>query len=377
MTSYAIAQIDEEDQVEVFAPKQAPKWRRVGVVAGVVCAIVAAAGVMARPRRLTPMRRMTNGIKSFMKGFSARKLKESEMFEASISGAFQELGGPTPDRMKIHAVMRKATAQYENLEMIITFAALEGKGEALAEQLGEVKKGFVQMFADFESDDEADELDDAVAIARQGDTVAATVTFPKYEAWDGEAEAKELVEDGFNQGTAPSFEATLSFGRTFEEMGQHLNESVFTLPRGVAYSFKTAFASKIISGLSEFMAYELSDDLGLGVLAAFASMSHEFTVTYRKEALANLTRGSAFKPIAEDLEILLRDLPGVPVAPMKGLQDVSKGVKSLEFRGLTDDYEVAMDFTRFNPAPMVADIVSDSKIGSDSDFIDDVIKMLG
>jgi len=359
MAAYASARMDEEDQVTLLVPKQAPKWRRVGLVVGLVCAIAAVVGVAARPRQLTTMQKARRAIQLFKQGWHSRKLGEdAEVFEMGVKGSFLEEGQEgAPDAMTIRAVLSRSDAEYENTEAILTFQANDGQGEALKGKLEEIHHGII-LYAKVMGGDQAEkDVRESVALSVADNLVEVRILIPAMEE-----ESLEEEEAAVDEGIAaldPSFTATLTTGRNLKEMFDVMgdsSESLFTLPGGISLELSTHIAAKLIAGVGKASGMSDENLAAFEMLAAFHSAKEHFSLTYKKDELnaaLNLAveKSDFLIPPTASLKPALknsmRKLPDSIARPMHGIEDLSQGVKSFVFRDKKEKMEVNVGFENF------------------------------
>jgi len=345
----------EEDLVEVTEPRQSPKpWRRLGLLVAVVGTIGALVGMTWPHKRLTPMQRMSMMTEDFMSAFAATTLTDMEKLVAGdinwmfVEETATELGGMTIEV----ALQQKAEGGLDDPELKIVFAAQEGKGEDLGKQLEEVKKAILDEMGE----DVPPAAQHLTIVAQADDTVVVKVGAPPL------GDAGQTIAEGMEE-QAPVFRAKLSTGRTLSEMYANIHKDSFELlPAGVKLSLHTSMAKKILGGVlsiaSSANPLVQHSEEQLKALNVIASLSSNTTLRYRKQELAEATDVFPLGKVVEEYANL-GSLPPSILKPLKGLQDCSDGVKTIEVRGLPLNWGFVMTFSHFKVSAVLAEMIGD------------------
>jgi len=387
MAEYTTARMDEEGQAEVFVPKQAaPKWRRAGLVVGAVCAVAAVAGVAARPKKPTMLRQMSRTMQLFNQGWMERALidggalptarsvrprshkdGEAESFELAVSGHLMEEGHEKPeastDGSIFHAMFQKAETKYSK-QIIVTFQAKEGQGDALVGKLKDYKDAVYQLIADDQGTEAAEEMKQSVDVTNKDDEVQLHVNLPVEEEEKADEFSEAIEAEGAGM-PMPTFEAKVTTGRSvvdiFHKMKDH-DESVVSVLGGVSMTLSTNIPAKLITGLAKMTGLAHHNMEKLQALAALSSVHESFSLKYNKEKLNEALYAEDLNApwmTRRGLEHAFAQFPFVMKHPLHGLQDVSDGIKSVVVRGLPENLEVIVELTNVKVGPILRTLIGE------------------
>jgi len=363
MAAYESAPLVEDAPGGDAALKQKGKpWRKLGLAMAATATIAVATGAMTfRSRTMTPVERMHRLHSGLMRAFSTRALQEAADVTGTFGFTWAEEGQEDPDAMGIVADISTSTEEHDHLQFSITFAAQEGKGADLAAQFQKVIDG-TKDYMDA-SDDTVGDITDVVSVMQvdDEDEVVITVTPPEPE------EAAKDMEEAMQ--VKPHFHAELQFGRTIDEMFEHIDENLATLPHGIKGQLTAAVAHTLFKALAEM---EGPGDGGPSALMMMGAMSkvettHEFRYRSGTDAFDQLP---TLEMAAMGAAWTLASGPESIIHPMHGLADLADGVKSMKISGLPNNFEVVMTFTNVHVTPLIKKLIGDIDADRESDPVD-------
>merc|ERR1712241_1516443 len=183
------------------------------------------------------------------------------------------------------------------------------------------------------------------------DEVVITATPPEPE------EAATDMEEAMQ--VKPHFHAELQFGRTIDEMFEHIDENLATLPRGIKGKLTAAFAHTLFKAAEAEMGGP--GDGGPSALMLMGGMANVDTtqeLRYRSGTDA-FDQLPTLEVAALYAAMMLKSLPEEITEPMHGLADLADGVKSMELSGLPNNFEVVLTFTNVHVTPLMKKLIGD------------------
>merc|ERR1712087_177359 len=164
----------------------------------------------------------------------------------------------------------------------------------------------------------------------------------------------------------PKFTASLSTGRTIEEMYEHLDENVALLPGGVVGHVDAAFAHTMFQALKD-VAQENAGRKDFGeevhvegqkvdpvkILTSFASFDMNYEFRYRSETPSGF---DDLPKLDEGVGMFTKEFGSGPrcvLDPIGGLADFADGLKTLEITGLPSKYGLLVTFKNFHITPIL------------------------
>jgi len=332
----------EEALVDAPEPRQSPKqWRRLGLLVAVVGTVGAMVGMTWPQKHLSPMQRMSKMTKTFMTAFAARKLTDVERnYAVDINWKFVENDAPL-EGMTIEAELQHAENAVDP-GISIVFAALEGKGEELGNQLELVKAELLNVS---ELLDYSDYIQNITVVAHDDDTVAVHYGSPPLDE-----DAAQTIAEGLEEQT-PELGFRIALGRTFAEMYENLaSDPLPLLPAGVSLSFHTSVARKVLSGMEALAGAGDTLNTPMEQLALFSSVSSNTSLKYRREESAKELAKLFFTP----MDAWSKDIIDSHMTWLHGLRGCSDGVQTIKVRGM--GYKVVARFTHFRVSAVLAAI---------------------
>lgn len=346
-----------EEGVEKAAVQRqrAGPWRRVGLAAAVVATVGAAVGTTLRSKPVTPVQRLHKMRDSILKAFSTRALAEAADVTARIGFKWLEVGQEDPSAMSMEAVVETTDEKVDAMTLRLVFAAQEDKGEDLVAQFGKVISGIKDYIELAQGEGAGDMVDSIVSIkADEAYGAVITVLLPLNQEED-EAE-KELASA---LKTPPKFTASLSTGRSIEDMFKHLEDNVAVLPGGIVGHIDAAFYHTLMTAAAEGM-----DEAGMGgtvegmapkLMSPIASYDMKYEFSYRPES--GFDELPNFKAAVGMFSAQLASGPPGILEPIAGLADFADGLNSIELTGLPHNYRVLVTFKNCHITPILKNII--------------------
>lgn len=261
----------------------------------------------------------------------------SEQVELLIDS--YEAKSTPPDAMTIKAVT-KTLEEGKWPKWVITVTGEEGKKGA------DLKKKASELFGDLleqAPEKERDEIKEAFQFEESGDDLVITVT-PPHDAVMTDEDVK--LKKAFKE-RKPKISADLLFGRTFEDMAKFGADNIAAAPRGIEVKLSSVFATATFDLASKVPNAQLARIVTLLKLAKVRSELYYSSV----EELSDIVPGPKFEHLKMQLCAMM---PGPISGAINGLSKVATGVKSAVLEGLPYDQGVTIDFTNFNPFPLLS-----------------------
>jgi len=389
MANYSTARLSEEELLpESGAPVPAPKrWRLAALVVGVVGAVGAVVGVAWPQRRLTRMQRMSAMTKRFITAFTARELTPLEkLFKETVDFAWLEDGAPEDwEKMKVSAHVKQSDVALETGQVKIVFSA-EDADPPLKDKFEEIKKSISDFITAAHGEDEAALFSHLLQIQEEGDDVAIEVTIPPGVIKESES-TDEMVEDALKE-VKPEFKASMSFGSTLSDIfDAGAEECPLAMFGGARMHMESTLAKKLIEGAEA--AYDETEeseegppkdhlvDMSMKAVQVLSSVQESFTATYRKTDLQAAWDEMKLPNKGALMEGMVMALGGVPAEVrehIQGLKGRSKGLKTIEVRGLPHKWEVVVSFEHVKVAKMLNSFLD--KMQEKQDKEDALVKAL-
>jgi len=259
--------------------------------------------------------------------------------------------------MGMKAGMEPSEDGAKKLQTVITIQALKGKGDMLVKKLQDVWDFALDLWVELDSFNYADLLRSLVKITGgEGDEAIVRIDYPEGPTFLQRAiniinnrcglgaELKAVL-----QAQEPKFSAEVRFGRTVEEMYEDLDSNMFVLPRGVSVKLDSFVTSIVFYVAEEILRCSLGGYAHLlqGIPRSLRGYAHllqgiskietdRMEVLYKSEA----DLGDAFDGIPSlrqklrDISWGFREGPPALTRPIRGLEEVTKGITSIAVEGL-------------------------------------------
>jgi len=355
------------------------KGRVVGIVVAML-AVVGLLGVASLPQKKFSAKQHLSVVhKALLKAFSPRSLAEAAKMKSSVAFSMHQEGVPLDPQMTIKATVSADEDPPEHQQLEIDIGAEADKGEDLKKALlklaaavqSEVES---QMQNEMQAGEEGDEEGtkpprrlegdvgtsppdqmpmDGVKVDVKDDLVTFIIPVP-----DGPAQ-EEVTE---SLQTKPTLSASVEFGRTLEEMCKNVGDSVPMVFNGVKVQMDASFAATMAKAAGTMENAYGSPAMGneVDMLEALSELSTDIHLVYRDPSKLERKIARMFPPfaagfgmVAQRVQMLGDDVQ----TAIKELDGLSAGTKRIAFRGLPEGYQLVVELSNFNLAPVLKQII--------------------
>merc|ERR1712242_128855 len=162
--------------------------------------------------------------------------------------------------------------------------------------------------------------------------------------------------------TKPTWAASLEFGRTLEEMCKNMGDKVPMVLNGVKVQMDASFAASMAK-----MAGTMENEYGspamghqVDMLEALKEVSTNVDLTYRDPSKLDEKIQNMFPPFAAGVGMIDQHVQnwGEDVkTAVKELDGLSAGTKRIALRGLPEGYQLVVELSNFNLAPVLKQLI--------------------
>lgn len=327
-------------------PRQTGRLLRFGFTLGLVGCAGAALVYSQRPQQTKVVDHVALISKDIISAFSRNLQSDGEATSAKIDVLLVEDGVDEPSwPMKIAVKSRIVETASPSVDAVITFNSKEGEARDLRRDLQAVLDGCVSFGLDQTGEDLAPMFE--TDHSKKRNEASITVHLPPEVT-------KDLASaESDDKGTKPDIRASVSFGRTLEDMLANEDESIGVVHGGLKVSARVGVGKNLLELGAKAGARggEMAQGAeALGVLASFQSRN---TIKYRKDHLAQ-----AMPVPLGALVMGAHSIPFKILEPLKKLHQHADGLKSIEIRGLPGKEELVIEFTEFKASAALAKAVA-------------------
>lgn len=338
---------DEEQEGMLQDPprQRSRRWPFVGLavaVLGIAGVGLGHAGMLPQTSRVSALDRISM-VHSRIDAIIAAAVK-GHSTKASVEFVVDEFAskGKPPKAMGAHAVM-KGGGQGKTPKVEVTFLANPGKGKDLKEKLSKIIDLVLEMTVPKR---ERADIKNMIKLSVGKDTV--TLEF-------AEAKGKIANMQKANMTAAfdehkPEFHADVRLGRTFTEMMGRESSAGFALvaPRGIQVTLDAVFASTLFNCVSAMGPG--GEEVGsMMQVVRLLKLKNDLYYTSEEEVTAaappHMTFKDAMDQACQSVPPRLKDLT-------KDLGDVLGGLGKAVLEGMSDGWQVVVDFDGVNPSPV-------------------------
>jgi len=355
--------LEADGDAQGDAQRSCKKGRTVGIVVAML-AVVGLVGVASLPHnQFTATQHLSVARKALLKAFSPRSLAEAAKLKSSIAFTVHQDDVPLETAMKIKATVSADEAAPEQQQVEIDIAAVEGKGEELKKALLELASAVQSTMGpppdqqDPPQEGEGRRLEDDMPFkvdVSDDDIVTFTIPVP-------EGPAQGELADSLQ--TKPTLSASVEFGRTLEQMCDNMGDKVPMVFNGVKVQMDASFAASMAKA-----AQTMEDSYGnpamgkeVDMLQAFTKLSTNIELAYRDPSeLGDLAE--MFPPFEAAVGMLTQHVQQAPdevKAAVKKLDGLSAGTRRIALRGLPEGYQIVVELSDFNVAPVLSKMIGD------------------
>jgi len=330
------------EEVELLdADRNAQRSWKKGRVVGIVVAMLAVLGLVGAAsmpqKKFTAKQHLSVVHKALLQAFSPRSLAEAAQMKSSIAFSMHQDGVPLDAKMTIRATVSADDNPPDHQQVEVDVGAEEGKGEDL-------KKALLKLFGAIPF-----KVDMPFKVDVSDDVVTFIIQTPPGPAQDQFADSLQ---------TKPTFSASLEFGRTLEEMCKNMGDKVPMVLNGVKVQMDASFAASMAK-----MAGTLEDEYGnpsiaqqVDMLEALKEVSTTVDLTYRDPSELDEQIQNMLPPFAAGVGMItqhVQDWGDDVKTAVRELDGLSAGTKRIAIRGLPEGYQLVVELSNFNLAPVL------------------------
>jgi len=364
----APASYEEVELLEADRDAQRPckKARPFGVVVAIL-AVLGLVGVASLSHnQVSATQHLSVARKALLKAFSPRSLAEAAKLTGHFAFTLHQDSVPLDAHMSIKSTMSVDEDPPEGQRVEIDISAEEGKGEDLKAALLDIVKAMQEQGQPGPDEQgrrlqEDDEKPFTVDVNE--DIVTFTVPIPE----DG----PELGDMAEQLKFTPTGTSSIEFGRTLEEMCDNQEDRVPMVFNGFRYRSEASFGA-IMAKVAEEMENGYGAPPGEGgpppgvghvlmMLKAFTKLSADIELAYRDPSELGELK-DLFPPFGAAVGMLTQHVQEMPEGvkeAVKKLDGLSAGTKRIAVRGLPEDYQVVIELSKFNLAPVLKKMIDD------------------
>jgi len=374
--------MDSDDSMEEMEPSsfwaknKMPKTRFRLFVASMVLGIVGLAGIshfgLPLTRAPQPQFQLAPYVK-FMQAFSARVLQSATHdFKGDVEVVYKETGSADPSAMSMEVELTKPAETSTEMKVVAHFKSQPGKSNDLKVNLEKIAK----ILIDKAKEKGLDGIEYKITAA-DNDIVAVEILPPPLpESGKQVQQAEKDMANSLKEFPHPKLTASITFGRTLEEMNKNLDKKVLEVFNGVMLKESAAVSTGMIAGSLEMIQADMAAQnkevppqvhmtmqFLIPFIKSLEAMKSRTEILYKQdtaEAYQTLpTLGQLFSMLDQSLNQMLDSLQMPDLKTLiQELPDVIDGIDKLYLTGVPDmplDYTVK--FVNFKPVKLLASFV--------------------
>jgi len=325
---------------------------------GIVVATLAVLGLVGiaslSQNQYSAKQHLSVARKALLKAFSPRSLAEAAKLKSTIAFTLHQDEVPLDTKMSIKATVSEDEEQLDQQQLEVDISAEEGKGDELkAALLDLAQKINDEVHEPGRRLQEGDDMPFQVDVNE--DIVTFIIPIPESPAQE------EMTED---LETKPTLSASLEFGRTLEEMCDHAGDHIPMVFNGVKVQADASFAATMAKTAGD-MEQQMGGPSNMGhqidMIEAFSKFSTNMELAYRDPSELGedlIDKFPPFEDVVGGLTHHVQHMGNEVKDAVKKLDGLSAGTKRIALRGLPQKYQVVVELSGFNMAPVLKKLIA-------------------